>query len=109
MAIIALITLTREFRKLGLKSRSVGTVHDAINFEVPIEELPIVAPLIKQHMENPPVWEWFGVHLDIPIVGDVALSRMWGDKEEIDGDTIVDPVKWQQWLADHDLLVPSHA
>jgi uracil-DNA glycosylase family 4 len=108
MAIIALITLTREFRKRGLRSRSVGTVHDAINFEVPIEELPIVAPLIKQHMENPPVLEWFGVHLDIPIVGDVALSRMWGDKEEIDGAIISDPVKWHQWLKDHDLLVPSH-
>jgi DNA polymerase-1 len=108
MAVIALITLTREFRKRGLRSRSVGTVHDAINFEVPIEELPIVAPLIKQHMENPPVWEWFGVHLDIPIVGDVALSRMWGDKEEIPGEIITDEKAWHEWLKDHDLLVPSH-
>lgn len=103
MAIIALITLTREFRKRGLKARSVGTVHDAINFEVPIEELPIVAPLIKQHMENPPVEEWFGVVLDVPIIGDVALSRMWGDKEEIDGEIIADPKRWKKWLEEHDL------
>jgi hypothetical protein len=59
-------------------------------------------------MENPPMMEWFGVHLDIPIVGDVALSRMWGDKEEIDGDIITNPERWTQWLKDHDLLVPSH-
>lgn len=104
MAIIALITLTREFRKRGLRARSVGTVHDAINFEVPVEELPIVMPLIKQHMENPPVYEWFGVNLDVPIIGDVALSRMWGDKEEVEGDIIQSPKKLKAWLAERDLL-----
>lgn len=104
MAIIALVTLTKEFKRRGLKARSVGTVHDAINFEVPIEELPIVAPLIKKHMENPPIKEWFGVELDVPIIGDVALSKMWGDKEEIDGDIIVSPKKWNAWLKERDLI-----
>jgi hypothetical protein len=34
---------------------------------------------------------------------------MWGDKEEIAGDIIADPKKWEQWLRDHDLLeVSSH-
>jgi len=104
MAIIALVTLTREFKRRGLKTRSVGTVHDAINFEVPIEELEEVVPLIKQHMENPPIDEWFGVHLDVPIIGDVALSRMWGDKEEIKADIINDPDALRDWLAERDLL-----
>lgn len=104
MAIIALVTLTREFKRRGLRSRSVGTVHDAINFEVPIEELPIVAPLIKQHMENPPIKEWFGVELDVPIIGDVALSKMWGDKEEIEGHIITDEKLWKAWLRERNLL-----
>lgn len=104
MAIIALITLTREFRKRGLKSRSVGTVHDALNLEVPIEELEEVMPLIKQHMEEPPVLEWFGVHLDIPIVGDIAVSRMWGDKEEVDGEIVTNPTLLRAWLEERNLV-----
>lgn len=104
MAIIALITLTREFKRRGMKARSVGTVHDAINWEVPIDELEIAIPLIKEHMENPPIEEWFGVILDVPIVGDVALSRMWGDKEEIKADIVNDPDALHAWLAERDLL-----
>lgn len=103
MAVLALITTTREFKKLGMRARSVGTVHDAINFEVPIEELPVAIPLIKHHMENPPLEEWFGVHLDVPIVGDVALSRMWGDKEEVKGELITDPAALKVWLSEHGL------
>lgn len=100
MAVAALVTITRELKKRGLKARSVGTVHDAINFEVPIDELEVVGPLIKYHMENVPFKEWFGLDMDIPIVGDVALSRSWGDKEEIDGEIITDPTAWKKWLAD---------
>lgn len=98
MAIGALVTITRELKKRGLKTRSVGTVHDAINFEVPIEELEEVAPLIKHHMENVPFDRWFGLHMDMPIVGDVALSKQWGDKEEIDSEIITDPAAWRKWL-----------
>lgn len=106
MAIMALVTLTREFRKRGLETRSVGTVHDAINFEVPIPELEVVAPLIKNHMENPPLEKWFGVHLDVPIVGDVALSKeSWGQKEEIEGWILEDRDAWRAWLYEKDYLV----
>lgn len=105
MAILALITFTRAAKKMGLRARSVGTVHDAINLEVPIEELPIVIPLIKWHMENPPLEEWFDVHLDVPIIGDVALSKMWGDKAECPDDVVRDPEKLKTWLQGHALNV----
>lgn len=106
MCILALITLTQEFKRRGLKARSVGTVHDAINFDVPIPELPVVIPMIKHHMENVPLEEWFGVHLDVPIVGDVALSRMWGDKEEMDAEVVVEPDRLEHWLKDRELWLP---
>lgn len=99
MAIGALVTLTREFRKRGLKSRSVGTVHDAINFEVPISELEEVAPLIKYHMENVPFDKWFGLEMDMPIIGDVALSpESWGEKEEIEASILTNPRSFRAWL-----------
>ena len=103
MAIMALITMTREFKKRGLKARSVGTVHDAINLEVPVEELEEVMPLVKHHMENPPIEEWFGVTLDVPIVGDIAVSRLWGDKEEVPGEVVSDPNLLKAWLREHNL------
>lgn len=98
MAIGALVTLTDYFKKEDLETRSVGTVHDAINFEVPIDELELVAPVIKHHMENVPFKRWFGLQLDVPIVGDVSLSENWGDKEEIDPNVLTDRKQWRKWL-----------
>lgn len=104
LAILALITLTKEFKRQGLYTRSVGTVHDAINFEVPVEELPLVAPMIKHHMENVPIQRWFGVHMDVPIVGDVALSKdSWGEKEEIKPQILTNPSSFTSWLRDRGL------
>jgi DNA polymerase I-like protein with 3'-5' exonuclease and polymerase domains len=103
LCILALISITKEFKKRGMKSRSLGTVHDAINWEIPIDELRIAAPIIKHHMENQPIEEWFGVVCDVPIIGDVALSRMWGDKEEIDGDIVMNPDKFDAWLKERGL------
>lgn len=100
LAILALVTLTKEFRARGMGARSVGTVHDAINFEVPIKELPVAAPLIKYHMENVPLRKWFGVGVDIPIVGDVSLSQeSWGEKEDIDPHVVDSPALFQKWLS----------
>lgn len=107
LAIMALTILMRQFRKRGLKTRSVGTVHDAINFEVPIEELPIVMPMIKFWMENVPIERWFGVVMDVPIIGDVALSERWGTKEEIAGDIVTNPDKLEPWLKERNLWLPN--
>lgn len=98
MAIGALVTLTNYFKKHNLETRSVGTVHDAINFEVPISELAQVAPVIKHHMENVPFKRWFGLQMDVPIVGDVSLSHYWGDKKELDARVLTDPPQWRKWL-----------
>ena len=99
LAILALINLTKEFKARGLEARSVGTVHDAINFEVPIKELPEVAPLIKYHMENVPLRKWFGLQMDMPIVGDVSLSQeSWGEKEEIDPRVVESRSEFRKWL-----------
>jgi DNA polymerase-1 len=101
MAVMALVLIDKELKRRGLKARSVGTVHDAINFECPEEELAEVVPLIKHYMENVPIEEWFGVHLDIPIIGDCKIGRRWGGADEIDNDVVTDPAKFEQWLIEH--------
>ena len=105
MAILALVILDRQFRKRGLKTFSVGTVHDAINFEAPIEELPIVIPLIKYVMENVPMEKWFGVKMDVPIVADVAVGSRWGGAQELDGDLVTSPARLREWIDQQDFLV----
>jgi len=101
MAVMALVRIDEELKRRGLRARSVGTVHDAINFECPEEELEEVVPLIKWHMENVPLEEWFGVHLDIPIVGDCKIGRRWGGADEVENEIVTNPAKFGQWLKEH--------
>lgn len=103
LAILALVNITRDFKRKGLKAFSVGAVHDALNFEVPEEEVRIAAPLIKYHMENVPLMKHFGYHMPVPIVGDVALSRYWGDKEEVPPEILTNEAKFDKWLKEHGL------
>lgn len=98
MAVMALVRLNADLKRRGLRARSVGTVHDAINLECPNEELEEVIPLIKYHMENVPLDEWFGVHLDIPVIGDIKAGRRWGGAEEIPNETVTNPDLLKAWL-----------
>ncbi|AXH45143.1 DNA polymerase I [Gordonia phage Biskit] len=101
LCLLSLVLLDREFRKRGLKAAPIGTVHDAINFECPDEELEKVIPLIKEVMENPPTQQLFGYHFKVPIVSDVAVGQHWGHKEEIPGDIVESPQKLRAWLKEH--------
>lgn len=98
LCLLSLVLLDREFRKRGLRVAPIGTVHDAINFECPNEELEEVIPLIKEVMENPPTQQLFGYHFKVPIVSDVALSQHWGTKEEIPAEVIQDADALRLWL-----------
>jgi DNA polymerase-1 len=106
MAVMALVRIDEELKRRGLRARSVGTVHDAINFECPEEELEEVVPLIKWHMENVPLEEWFGIHLDIPIVGDCKIGRRWGGADEVENEIVTNPAKFAEWLAEHGYSEP---
>lgn len=101
LCLMSLVLLDRKFRKMGLKAAPIGTVHDAINFECPDEELDVVIPLIKRTMENPPTQELFGYSLKVPIIADVAVGKHWGTKTEIPGGTVLSPAELKGWLDDH--------
>lgn len=103
LAILALVNITRDLKRRNLKAFSVGAVHDALNFEVPEDEVRIVAPLIKWHMENVPLRKHFNYHMPVPIVGDIALSRYWGDKAEVPPEIVTDPKQFNKWLKEHGL------
>ncbi|QGJ95995.1 DNA polymerase I [Gordonia phage Yarn] len=101
LCLLSLVLLDREFRKRGLEAAPIGTVHDAINFECPDDELEEVIPLIKEVMENPPTQQLFGYSFKVPIVSDIAVGQHWGHKTEIPGDIVESPQKLRAWLKEH--------
>jgi len=83
LILMSLVILHKRFREMGLQARSIGTVHDALNLEIPENEMEIVLPMVLDTMENLPLDEWFGVHVDVPIIADCKIGRHWGDSQEM--------------------------
>lgn len=83
MALLSMVLVSREFKRRGMRAHPIGTVHDAVNFEVPDEELSVALPLIKDTMEHLPLRRMFGVSLDVPIVADLKVGTRWGGAREI--------------------------
>lgn len=83
MALLSMVLIGDEFERLGLRSVPVGTVHDAVNFEIPDDELTVALPIIKNTMENLPLKEWFDVDLNVPVVADLSVGNRWGGAIEL--------------------------
>ena len=54
----------------------LGSVHDAILFEIKDDYVEELIPKLKSIMENPPIVE--GLDVPIPLVADVEVSSCWG-------------------------------
>jgi DNA polymerase I-like protein with 3'-5' exonuclease and polymerase domains len=65
------------------EARIVGTVHDAILFEIKDEFVDKWVPIIKQTMENLPLKEKFDVTLTVPIKVDITIGTHWGEGKAI--------------------------
>ena len=98
LCLMSLVILDRKFRRMGLQAAPIGTVHDAINFEAPDDELEIVLPMIKRTMESLPTGDLFGYNIRVPIVADVAIGSRWGHKTEVPGDIMNNPHDLEGWL-----------
>jgi DNA polymerase-1 len=63
----------------------VGTLHDAIFFQVRDDSLGEYLPLIKQVMESLPLKRTFGLELSVPIVVDVDHAQHWTGTPDASG------------------------
>jgi DNA polymerase I len=69
---IAMIRIDAVVRERGLKSRMTLQVHDELVFEVPENEVDIMQPLVREHMEK--------VHaLAVPLQVDMGVGPNWRD------------------------------
>ncbi len=71
---IAMIRIDVALRERGLKSRMTLQVHDELVFEVPENEVNVMQPLVREHMEK--------VHsLAVPLQVDMGVGMNWRDLE----------------------------
>jgi len=71
---IAMIRIDALLRERGLKSRMTLQVHDELVFEVPEDEVEIMKPLVREHMER--------VHeLAVPLQVEMGVGPNWRDLE----------------------------
>lgn len=90
MCLLSMVRVTNDFKRRGMKAHPIGTVHDAINWEIPAEEMKIALPLIKHGMETLPLRQQFGVNLDVPIIADCKVGFRWGGATELTEEQIHD-------------------
>ena len=71
---IAMIRIDAALRERGLKSRMTLQVHDELVFEVPENEVEVMQPLVRAHMEK--------VHdLTVPLQVEMGVGPNWRDLE----------------------------
>jgi uracil-DNA glycosylase family 4 len=103
MALLSLVHTSREFRRLEIEAYPIGTVHDAVNFEVRSTHIGRALPVIKRTMENLPLDRLFGCHVNVPIVADLKVGTHWGGATEIPAEVIegTTPGEIKKWLRSH--------
>ena len=105
MCALSMVLLAREFRTEGIRAYPIGTVHDAVNWEIHGDDLTIALPRIKHVMENLPLEELFDVVMDIPIVADCKVGTRWGSAHEVPAELLAyaenGTVALEQWLHDN--------
>lgn len=69
---LAMIKIEEEFRARGLTAAMILQVHDELIFEVPEQELEVVAELVRDTMENV-------MTLQVPLEVDVKVGPNWYD------------------------------
>jgi DNA polymerase-1 len=89
LALLSFVLGAQRLRDAGLRAFPIGTVHDAVNWQIPDEELPAALPLIKDSMENLPITKLFGIRLDIPIVADCKVGVRWGGAQELTNEQVM--------------------
>ncbi len=72
---ISMVRIFEELKSKGLKTKMVLQVHDELVFDAELSELPIVLPLIKNHMEK-------AVNLMIPMEVVIKVGDNWRDGEK---------------------------
>lgn len=105
MCALSLVLGARKFRELGIKAYPIGSVHDAVNWEIHGDDLERALPIIKDTMENLPLERMFGLNVDVPIIADCKVGTRWGGAKEVPEELLVvssgSNVRLAQWVKEN--------
>lgn len=107
MCALSLVLLAKRFRQEGIEAYPIGTVHDAVNWEIKAEHLATALPIIKETMEDLPLYELFGCDIDVPIVADAKVGTRWGQAKEVPADAIFNDAALHAWLTENELVAAA--
>ena len=67
---MAMVAISRRFKKEQLRAQMIMQVHDELNFNVPEQEAEQVRSIVVDEMQN-------AVHLSVPLIADCGIGRNW--------------------------------
>ena len=73
---LAMISIDKEIKKEGLKSRIVLQIHDELLFDLPASESQALVGLVRERMEK-------ALKLNVPVKVDIKKGHNWLEMEEI--------------------------
>jgi DNA polymerase-1 len=72
----AMLAVDNRLRMEGLQARMLLQIHDELVFEAPSEEIPTLAPLVREAMTT-------ALDLDVPLAVDLAAGPNWLDVQAL--------------------------
>ena len=67
----------RKFLTLGLRSGIINQVHDEIVVETCKQEVDVVQRIVEEVFINPPLQEYFGFNLVVPLKVSIGVGSTW--------------------------------
>jgi len=93
---LAMIKIHKIIKEKKLGARILMNVHDAIYFEIPIENLFEEIEIIQKAMLNP-IPEHLGIKFKVPLGVDIGIGKSWRDLDKPRHDiTDVDRDEWKR-------------
>jgi DNA polymerase-1 len=77
---VAMLAIHADLRKLDLRARMTMQVHDELVFEVPQDEIQVLAELVERHMREVPAQQ---MELSVPLEVEVEIGPNWNDTKPV--------------------------
>lgn len=90
LTMLSMILIEQEFNHRKISGVCIGTVHDALLYEIKTEDVRRALPVIKDTMQNLPLFELFDVEVDVPIIADLKVGTHWGTARELEEAEVYD-------------------
>lgn len=78
---LAMVDIWKKYRKLGLVSKIIFQVHDAIVWDCPEKEVYIISKICSETFDNLPklALDYYNWEINVPLTGEISIGKTYGD------------------------------